>query len=76
MRSQENRLRVDRMLDADKEALNEASKKEALKAFARVANEFFETDGNVDMALSQAKRGMEVTVSFHIVRVKNFNLVK
>lgn len=64
------------MLDADKEALNEASRRAATADFTRVAEEYFETDGPVTLRTEAVKSGTEVTVRFRAHRVKNFTTLK
>lgn len=70
------RLRLCRMLEADKEEMNAPSREAALRDFTRVAREYFETDGDVTIGFERKKGGTEVTVRFLSVRVKNFSVLK
>lgn len=64
--------RVHSMLAADKEEMNGASKAAALADFRRVAEEYFETDGELKLEIVREKRGAEVTLRIPVRRVKNF----
>ncbi len=68
--------RLDRLLEADKEEMIEASRRAALADISRVVREYFEADGEVSMRFGKAKNGTDVTISFHAVRVKNFTALK
>lgn len=76
MRNQSTKTRLVRMLDADKEELNEASRRAATEDFRRVAEEYFETEGPVTLRTEAVKAGTEVTVRFCARRVKNFTTLK
>ncbi len=67
------RQRLAEMLDKDKEEMNAPSKTAALADFARVANEYFETEGEPKFSVERVKGGYEVNLSFRAVRVKNFS---
>ena len=75
MKEQE-RQRIDRMLELDKEELNPASRTAAVADFARVANEYFETEGPPVLNIVHDRRGFSVQLSFHAARVKNFTVLK
>ena len=70
------RRRLDRMLEADKEEMNEESKRAALRDFMRVAGEYFDVDGEVSLRAEQAGEKTRVTVSFCALRIKNFSVLK
>ena len=74
--NEHSRQRLNRMLEADKEEMNEESKRAALRDFARVAAEYFEVDGDVSLRAEQTGHGTQVAVCFHALRVKNFSLLK
>ena len=76
MRNTNARNRIVRILDADKETLNEASRRAATEDFTRVAEEYFETEGPVVLRTERAKGCLEVTVRFRVRRVKNFTTLK
>ncbi len=70
----ENQLhlaRLERILEADKEDVNEKSRKMALADFLRVANEYFEVEGGLDFHTERSKNGVEVSLRFRATRVKN-----
>lgn len=73
---EEDRLRLSRLMEQDREGLNKESKEEALKNFRRVAEEFFELEGPMDFDVAKERRGFEVTLRFKAVRVKNFTAIK
>ena len=70
------RQRLVKMLEQDKEEMNEATRAAAVRDFAHVAEEYFETDGVPEFQMKRTKGGYEVTVSFRTVRVKNFSTFK
>ena len=72
----DTRQRLVKMLEQDKEEINEATKAAAVRDFAHVAEEYFETDGTPEFQMKRIKGGYEVTVSFKSVRVKNFSTLK
>ena len=72
----EAKERLCRMLEADKEELNEESRAAALCDFTRVAKEYFETDGDLSLQAVRVKGGTEVKISFRATRVKNFSALK
>ena len=73
---EEERLRLKRMLEGDKEELSPRMRQAAIADFKRVAEEYFETDGGYELAVREGKRGMEVVFVCRIVRVKNFRTLK
>ena len=75
MRDRSSKLRLEQMLDRDKEEMNEASKQAALADFLRVASEYFEVDGAPTFQIKRGKGGYEVALSFRAVRVKNFSVL-
>ncbi len=76
MTRETSRERVLKMLESDKEEMNEPSRAAALRDFAHVAAEYFELDGAPVMQIRRGKRGNEVTFTFRAVRVKNFTVLK
>ena len=66
------RARLARILEQDKEEINEASRRAALNDFKRVAEEYFETDGGFLLTSREVEKGREVIFTFRIVRAKNF----
>lgn len=72
----EAKQRLARMLDADKEPLNEESRRAAEEDFRRVAEEYFETAGPIELTIEQGKKGTLVSVRFLARRVKNFTTLK
>ena len=75
MKSERTKQRLDKMLNVDREELNEPTRAAVILEFNRVAKEFFETQG-ISLNLKKLKSGTEVTVSFRAVRVKNFSTLK
>lgn len=76
MRSDTTKQRLNNIIHADKEEMNDVTREAAIGEFARVAREYFETEGDVELKVKRGKNDSEVTVNFRAVRVKNFSLVK
>lgn len=72
----QDRQRIARMLEQDKEGLNSASRASALRDFTRVAAEYFELDGEPSFAVRKERRGFEVELVFKASRVKNFTPIR
>lgn len=72
----DTRQRLVKMLEGDKEEMNEATRTAAAADFAHVAQEYFETEGSPEFQVKRTKGGYEVAVSFRAVRVKNFSTLK
>ncbi len=70
-----DRMRLERILEQDKEEMSEPSRKAALRDFKRVAEEYFETDGGFSLTLRRDAKGKEVLFSFRMVRAKNFTVI-
>lgn len=68
--------RLKRMIDHDKETLNEATRAAAVADFKRVAEEYFQTDGGFLLTSRETPGGTEVVFTFRAVRVKNFTVLK
>lgn len=68
--------RLNAILEADKEEMNEESKRAALYDFERVAKEYFDIDGVLSLKTERGKTGMEVSLAFRAVRIKNFSSLK
>ncbi len=75
MRDRESKIRLEQMLDRDKEEMNEASRKAALADLERVAGEYFDVDGEAKLTVKRIKGAYEVNLSFRAVRVKNFSVL-
>ncbi len=75
MRSETTKMRLNQIINADKEEMNEATQAAAIADFTHVAKEYFETDG-IDFQMKRAKSHMEVSVTFQASRVKNFTVLK
>ena len=76
MREKNTKQRLAVMLDRDKEVMSEASKIAAIRDFQHVAEEYFETDGDVFLDVAAERGGSRVTVQFRARRVKNFTTLK
>lgn len=76
MRSETTKSRLNQMLNADKEDMNEATRQAAIADFTRVAKEYFETEGELSFQTKKNKNNVEITVAFRAVRVKNFTVLK
>lgn len=76
MRSETTKQRLNSIIHADKEEINEVTREAAVGEFSRVAKEYFETDGEVEMNVKRTKNVSEICVKFRAIRVKNFTLVK
>ena len=74
MREEELR-RLEDLLRRDKAMISEECEAAAVRDFAHVAQEYFDLDGRVEFALREEKGGGVVTISFRIVRVKNFTVL-
>lgn len=74
MREEELR-RLEDLLRRDKAMISEECEAAAVRDFAHVAQEYFDLDGRVEFSLREEKGGGVVTISFRIVRVKNFNVL-
>ena len=76
MRDKSSKLRLEQMLNRDKEEMNEASRKSALADFLRVAGEYFDVDGSPLLHVKRVKGRYEVTLSFRAARIKNFSVLQ
>lgn len=76
MREKNTKQRLAIMLDRDKEVMSEASRIAATRDFRHVAEEYFETDGDVSIDVVPERGGSRVTVCFRARRVKNFTTLK
>ena len=74
MREEELR-RLEDLLRRDKAMISEECEAAAVRDFAHVAQEYFDLDGRVEFSLREEKGGGVVTISFRIVRVKNFTVI-
>ena len=75
MKRETTKQRLDKILNEDREEMNEATRNAALFEFSRVAKEYFETE-KVDMNMKHGKYGTDVSVTFRASRVKNFTVIK
>ncbi len=71
MKRETTKLRLKKMLEDDKEEINDATRAAVLADFTHIAKEYFDTE-NVNLNLKKGKSGTDVTVSFKATRVKNF----
>ena len=69
---QQERMRIARLLEQDKEEINEESRAAAIAEFTRVASEYFEPTGALSLSIERERNGFAVRVQFHALRVKNF----
>lgn len=76
MRGKESKIRLEQMLNRDKEEMNEATRKAALADFERVAGEYFDHDGGAKLTVKLVKGGYEVNFSFRAARIKNFSVLR
>ncbi len=76
MRGKFTKQRIERMLEQDKEDMNEASRGAALEGFLHVAEEYFDVEGQPSFSVKKGKGGYEVDLSFRATRVKNFTVLK
>ena len=67
------KYRLERMLDRDKEEMNEASRNAALSDFLRVGNEYFDAEPGAKLTIKRVKGVYEINFSFRAYRVKNFS---
>ena len=75
-RNGNSKQRLIRVLDGDKEEMNEASRLAALRDLERVAGEYFETEGRAELTVERDKNGIAVCFRFRACRVKNFTSLK
>ena len=68
--------RLNAILEADKEEMNEESKRAALRDFQRIPQEYFDLDGELSLKTERVKQGMQVSLTFRAVRIKNFTALK
>lgn len=71
-----DRLRLVRLMEQDREGLNEESKREAHRHFQHVAEEFFELSGGLELTVNRERRGFDVVLHFKADRVKNLTAVR
>ena len=76
MKVTETKERLAGMLAENRDDMNAATKEAARKEFVRVATEYFETDGDLNLQIAHAGSGYKVTVTFRALRVKNFTTLK
>ncbi len=72
---EEDKKRLTRLIEQDRDGLNSESKAEAQRAFTHVASEFFELSGGVELTVTKERRGFDVTLHFKADRAKNFNSI-
>ena len=73
---EEDKPRLSRLMEQDREGLNRESREEALRHFRRVAEEFFEPAGEMGFEIVKERRGFDITLHFKAERVKNFTTLK
>ncbi|MDE6411731.1 MAG: hypothetical protein K2L02_04260 [Clostridia bacterium] len=76
MRERNSKVRLEQMLERDKEEMNEASKRAALADLERVAGEYFDLDNGARLSIKRVKGAYEVNLTFRAVRVKNFSVLQ
>ena len=76
MREETTKQRLVRLLAEDKEPINAKTEEAARRDFARVAKEYFETDGELVFKVEKEKNDYRVAIGFRAVRVKNFTPLK
>lgn len=72
----EEKQRIARLLEQDKEEMNDETRAAATRDMRRVAQEYFELDGGVTLTVGRDKTGFSVAFSFRASRVKNFTALK
>lgn len=72
---EENYVRLNNILSADKLPMDGECQSVALKDIERVLNEYFETE-NLAMEISESGRYFSVEIKFTAIRIKTFNLLK
>ena len=72
----EERKRIARLLDHDKEDMNDESRAAAARDFGRVAREYFDVEGEPVLTVGRDRDGFGVTLTFRAARVKNFTTLK
>lgn len=75
MKKETTKLRLKKMLNDDKEEINDATRAAALADFTHVAKEYFDTD-HVAFNVKRGKSTTDVAISFKATRVKNFTTLK
>ena len=73
---QEELSRLENLLRRDKAVVTEECEAAAVRDFAHVAQEYFDLDGRVSFSLREEKNGAVATLTFRIVRVKNFTVLQ
>lgn len=76
MKERNSKMRLEQMLERDKEEMNEASKRAALADLERVAGEYFDLDNGAKLSVKRIKGAYEVNLTFRAVRVKNFSVLQ
>ena len=72
----DSKQRLTAMLEQDKGEINEPTRAAAIGEFSDIADEYFERNGGLSLAVRRGRGGYEVTVSFHATRIKNFTALK
>ncbi len=68
--------RLSAMLVRDKEEINESTRKALLCDLTHVANEYFDREGELALAIEERGERLEVQLRFFATRVKNFTTLK
>lgn len=76
MKERNSKIRLEQILERDKEEMNEASKRAALADLERVAGEYFDLDNGAKLLVKRVKGAYEVNLTFRAVRVKNFSVLQ
>ncbi len=75
-REESQRNRLERILEGDKEEMNEGSRRAALRDFQRLASEYFDLEDEPILKTERTAKGLEVSFTFRATRVKNFTLIR
>ena len=68
--------RLECILRQDKAVISEACEAAAVRDFAHVAEEYFELDGELAFAVREERGKTAVTITFRVLRVKNFTQLR
>lgn len=72
---EENYVRLNNILSADKLPMDGECQSVALKDIERVLSEYFDTE-NLTMNIAESGRYFSVEIKFTALRIKTFNLLK
>ncbi len=72
---EENYVRVNNILSADKLPMNEECRRIALKDIGGVLGEYFDV-ADLKMEIGEDGRAFRVSITFSALRIKSFNVLK